>query len=119
MPWEIETTDVFLSWYDGLTLTETEAVNEAVENLAEGGPALGRPLVETIKHSRLSNLKELRVPVRNLRVLFVFDPRRVAVLLLGGDKTGLWRRWYDLMIPRAEQLYDEYLAELRREGLLE
>lgn len=55
----------------------------------------------------------------HLGVLFVFDPRRVAILLLGGDKTGSWSDWYLKMIPVAEQLYDEHLAQLRDEGLLE
>jgi len=51
-------------------------------------------------------------------VLFVFDPRRAAILLLGGDKTDRWREWYDENVPRADDLYDAYLAELRKEGLL-
>ena len=53
-----------------------------------------------------------------MRILFVFDPRRVAILLLGGDKTGRWQEWYNEAIPAADRLYDDYLAELRREGLL-
>lgn len=52
-----------------------------------------------------------------LRVLFVFDPRRHAILLLRGDKTGNWERWYEVNIPRADDLYDEHLRELRDEGL--
>ena len=66
----------------------------------------------------MGNLKELRPLGGSLRVLFVFDPRRSAILLLGGDKAGQWQRWYVEMIPLAERLYAEYLAELRREGLL-
>jgi hypothetical protein len=53
-----------------------------------------------------------------LRILFAFDPRRTAILLLGGDKTGEWRSWYTRMIPLADDLYEDYLRELRNEGLL-
>lgn len=51
-------------------------------------------------------------------MLFAFDPRRTAILLLGGDKTGRWEEWYEEAIPQAEALYAEYLEELRKEGLL-
>lgn len=69
-------------------------VAACVEALQARGPALGRPFVDTLSHSRLSNLEELRVPRGHLRVLFCFDPRRVAILLLGGDKSGRWEAWY-------------------------
>lgn len=118
MPWEVEATDEYATWFNALSEEETQAVIQAVDQLAQDGPVLGRPLVDTIHGSRLSNLKELRPQGRTIRILFVFDPRRVAILLLGGDKRGQWMQWYKAMIPRAERLYDEYLAELRREGLL-
>lgn len=54
----------------------------------------------------------------NLRVLFAFDPRQHAILLIGGDKTGRWRQWYEEYIPIADDIYDAYLQELREEGLL-
>jgi hypothetical protein len=63
-------------------------------------------------------MKELRPPAGNIRILFAFDPRRMAILLIGGDKTGRWQEWYQEMIPVADRLYDEHLEELRREGLL-
>ena len=63
-------------------------------------------------------MKELRPPTGNIRILFAFDPRRTAILLIGGDKTNRWRAWYTRMIPVADDLYDEYLAELTEEGLL-
>ena len=75
-----------------------------------------RPLVDTLGNSRLANLKELRPRGGHLRVLFGFDPRRVAILLLGGDKTGAFTEWYVEMIPLAERLYDEHSAQLREEG---
>ena len=76
-------------------------------------------LVDTLSHARLSNLKELRPPGTFIRILFVFDPRHLAILLIGGDKQERWSAWYRDHIPIAERLYEEYLNELRREGLLE
>ncbi len=75
-------------------------------------------MVDTIEASRLPNLKELRRRGGHLRVLFAFDPRRVAILLLGGDKRGRWKTWYVEAISQAERLYDEHLAQLRLEGEL-
>ncbi len=62
-------------------------------------------------------MRELRIQHlgRPYRVLYAFDPRRTAILLLGGDKTGN-DRWYDEQVPVAEDLYDEHLATLKREG---
>lgn len=88
----------------------------AVDKLGENGPALGRPLVDTIKGSRYPNMKELRPFGGNIRVLIALDPRRTAILLLGGDKTGQWREWYEEAIPEADRLYEVYLDELREEG---
>jgi hypothetical protein len=63
-------------------------------------------------------MKELRPRGGNLRVLFAFDPRRMAILLIGGDKTNRWETWYRDVIPIADKLYDEHLEILRKEGLL-
>jgi hypothetical protein len=117
--WEVEYTNEFDDWFQELTSLEQEAVAAAVAVLGSRGPALGRPLVDTVKQSRHANMKELRPPIGNVRVLFAFDPRRAAILLLGGDKTNRWRSWYQDAIPRADRLYDEHLDELRREGLIE
>jgi hypothetical protein len=87
----------------------------AVEALEERGPALGRPFVDTVKGSRLPNMKELRFRGESIRVLFAFDPRRSAILLLGGDKRDRWSEWDAEMIPLADHLYDEHLAELEME----
>jgi hypothetical protein len=89
-------------------------VDAAVEVLERIGPALGRPLVDTIATSRHQTMKELR-PIGATRVLFAFDPRRAAILLIGGDKTGEWNRWYERMVPVADDLYDEHLSEIARE----
>ncbi len=69
--------------------------------------------------SKHPNMKELRVQHagRPYRVLYAFDPRRTAILLLGGHKTGD-DRWYERMVPVADRLYDEHLETLKREGLI-
>ncbi len=105
MRWEIEVTDQFETWYGGLELAEAKTVVQAIESLERTGPALGRPLVDTIEGSEIANLKELRPKRSDIRVLFVFDPRR-------------WRGWYERNIPEADRLYGEYLAERQKEGLL-
>lgn len=117
MTWEVEYTDQFGEWWATITAEQQEAVTAAVSVLQDGGPALGRPLVDTITSSRHSNMKELRASRDGaLRVLFAFDPLRSAILLLGGNKSGRWGEWYRSAIPLADDLYDEHLAELEREG---
>lgn len=119
--WAVEFTDEFGDWWDTLTVEQQTAVADRVELLAERGPSLRRPSVGTVKSSRHQNMKELRASSSRagaLRVLFAFDPRRHAILLLGGDKSGNWSAWYDWAIPAADDLYDLYLRELTEEGLL-
>lgn len=113
MVWEIEVTGEFATWYDGLDDEDVRRVNVAVETLEEGGPGLGRPFVDTIHGSRHTNMKELRPRGGHLRILFAFDPRRTALLLIGGDKAREWSAWYARMIPLADALYNEHLAALR------
>ena len=122
MAWEVEGTDEFAQWYRGLDERDQDLVDAVVERLAASGPTLGRPFVDTVEGSSIPNLKELRTRAATggqLRVLFVFDPRRTAILLLGGNKAGQWRAWYERTIPMAEELYAIYLRELREEGLIE
>ena len=76
-----------------------EKVEAAVDVLAEYGPTLGRPLVDTLTGSKLANLKELRPRQTNIRMLFVFDPWRSAILLVAGDKSGQWHSWYEAGYP--------------------
>jgi len=117
--WEIEVTDEFERWWDTLTIDQQEALNDRVVLLGDRGPDLGRPVVERIRQSRHHNMKELRASMGGaLRVLFMFDPRRQMILLLGGDKSGEWNSWYESAIPEADDLYDDYLDELRKEGLI-
>ena len=118
MTWEVEYTDEFNEWWETLTEDVQDSIDAAVEALEEGGPTLGRPFVDTLTGSRIPNLKELRPLGTTVRVLFVFGPRRVAILLLGGDKEGRWQEFYAEAIPLAERLYEEHLDELRREGTI-
>ena len=117
--WEVEVTDQFRTWWNQLSIDQQESVGTRVDALAEVGPTLGRPMVDRLVGSRHHNMKELRASESgSLRVLLVFDPRRHAILLIGGDKTGSWKAWYRQTIPIADDLYDEYLNELRSEGLI-
>lgn len=117
--WEVEYTDEFGEWWDELDADEQESIAASVELLRQLGPNLPRPHVDTLNGSRHAKMKELRTQHqgRPLRTLFAFDPRRAAILLIGGDKTGD-DRFYQRMIPLADDLYDEHLETLRNEGLI-
>ncbi|MER5545237.1 type II toxin-antitoxin system RelE/ParE family toxin [Streptomyces sp. NPDC002589] len=118
MNWEINLHPAVESWL--LKLAEEDPVSAnlvevAIDTLAESGPVLGRPLVDRLSGCRTHNLKELRPGSSGsteVRILFVFDPRREAILLVAGDKSGRWREWYREAIPVAEAGYDEYLEYL-------
>jgi hypothetical protein len=113
MAWEVEYTDEFGKWWDGLTEDEQVQIDRKVHLLTEAGPLLGRPHADVITTSRHANMKELRAKTddRHLRILFAFDPRRTALLLIGGDKTGN-PGWYEEFVPLADKLFDEHLAAL-------
>lgn len=115
--WDIEFTDEFGRWWDTLPLAAQEAIAHDVEVLGRVGPALGRPLVDSVRLSRHANMKELRTQHRRAayRILFAFDPRRSAILLMGGDKAGN-QRFYAQAVREADRLYDEHLETLRKEG---
>src|ERR1039457_6603436 len=112
--WEVEVTDEFKAWWDGLNEAEQVSVERAVLVLQERGPYLEFPYSSKITRSRHPGMRELRVQHRGhaVRVLYVFDPRRAAILLLGGDKTGD-DRWYERNVPLADRVYDEYLKEIK------
>lgn len=113
---EIEFTDEFGEWWGGLVIGEQESIRVKVELLAELGPSLTRPHADTIHGSRVQNLREQRIQHegRPYRVLYVFDPRRTGVLLIGGDKTGN-PHWYEQFVPKAEALYQQHLREIGAE----
>ena len=113
MAWEVEVSDEFVAWYGGLDEGESDDVDVAIGLLEEHGPTLGRPYADTLWQSRYPNLKELRVQHegRPYRILFIFDPRRSAYLILGGDKTGN-DRWYETEVPKADEIYARHLREI-------
>lgn len=117
--WRVEYTDEFETWWMNLAPAEQASLEAGVVLLERFGPSLSRPMADTVKGSRHSNMKELRTQCkgRPLRTFFAFDPRRTAILLIGGDKTGD-DRFYQRMIPLADDLYDAYLEEIRKEGLI-
>jgi hypothetical protein len=119
MPWEVEGTDRFANWYGELSDDEQVDVGRVVDLLVEHGPALPFPHSSGIATSKHRQMRELRIQHagRPYRVLYAFDPRRAAILLLGGDKTGQ-DRWYEMHVPIADALYDEYLETLKKEGLI-
>ncbi len=119
MEWNIEFTDEIGEWWDTLTEAEQVDVDAKVEMLRQYGPALRRPHSGSISSSRHPNMKELIIQHagRPCRVLYAFDPRRCAILLIGGDKTGD-ERCYERFVPVADDLYDELLSALRKEGLI-
>lgn len=116
MAWEIEYTGEFETWWNDLNEEEQVDITAVVDVLAERGPGLRRPLVGVIDDSKHPNMKELIVQHagRPYRVFFIFDPRRTAILLIGGDKTGN-PRFYEEYIPKADKIYDDYLRELEKE----
>ena len=103
-----------------LSARQQDAVATRIEILMEHGPKLPHPYSSDIRGSRHGVMRELRVQSggRPLRVFYAFDPRRTSILLIGGDKTGN-NRFYEEYVPVADNLYDEHLEELRKEGLIE
>jgi hypothetical protein len=119
MAWAVEYSETFAEWWESLSESEQEDVAVKVKLLEKAGPALGRPHADTLaKQSEHTNMKELRIVHRGdaYRVLFAFDPRRVAMLLLGGRKSD--QKWYKTAIPAADKLFAAHLAQLKREGMI-
>jgi hypothetical protein len=115
-PWSIEGTDEFADWYGSLDAADQRRVDYYVGLLEERGPLLGRPYADTVNGSRYKNMKELRVQAHGdpIRIFFLFDPRQVGVLLIGGNKTGD-ARFYDTTMRIAEELYTMHLLLLEQE----
>jgi len=113
--WDVEFSDDFGVWWDGLTAAEQKSVDFTVSLLQELGPTLKMPHSSGLKASRHAPMRELRIQHegRPYRIIYAFDPRRAAILLIGGDKTGN-DRWYEEYVPRADALYDRHLRELER-----
>lgn len=119
MAWEVEHTDEFEGWWNTLNETEQEEITAIVELLEEKGPTLPFPFSSGIEGSKHGHMRELRVQIKGApyRVFYAFDPRRAAILLIGGNKAGD-DRFYEKFVPWADDLYDVHLEELAKEGLL-
>ena len=119
MSWDVENTGEFGEWFGDLSRADQDAIDFSVDLLLEQGPKLRFPHSSGINNSRHSHMRELRIQSggKPLRIFYAFDPRRSAILLIGGDKTGD-DRFYERMIPIADDLYDVYLQELKEEGLI-
>ena len=115
--WEVEYTDEFGEWWDTLSETEQDAVAYSVGLLQSEGPSLRFPHSSGVRQSKHSSVRELRSQCegRPLRTFYAFDPRRTAILLIVGDKTGD-DRFYDVMVPIADKIYDIYLKEIQEEN---
>ena len=116
MAWEVEFTDEFEAWWNSLSETEQGRIDARIRLLEERGPALPFPFSSQIQTSIFPEMRELRTQVGGdpLRILYAFDPRRTAILLLGGDKTGD-ERWYEVNVPIADRLFAEHLKTIERE----
>jgi hypothetical protein len=116
MAWQVEFTDEFEEWWNSLDDAEQEDIGASVMLLRERGPTLRRPHADLVTTSAYPNMKELRTQHggRPYRTLFAFDPRRVSILLIGGDKTGN-DRWYLEFVPQADKIYSEHLRQLEKE----
>ena len=117
MTWNVEYTDEFGAWWETLTEAEQESIDVSVRLLEAMGPRLPFPHSSGVKGSKHGQMREIRIQHagRPYRVLYAFDPRRAAILLIGGDKTGN-DRWYDINVPLADRLYDEHVKELKKEA---
>jgi hypothetical protein len=113
MPCEVEYTDEFEAWWNELTEDEQDSVAAKVQLLEQLGPQLPFPHSSSIRSSRHSHIRELRIQHQGdpYRVLYAFDPRRIAILLTGGCKVGD-DRWYETLVPIADDLYDEHLRDI-------
>ena len=119
MEWEVEYTDKFGQWWETLDEAEQESIDTVVRLLEQYGPHLQQPYSSGVEGSKYGRMRELRIQHqgRPYRVLYAFDPKRTAILLIGGDKTGQ-DRWYKEFVPQADRLYTEHVEELVREGLI-
>ena len=116
MEWDVEYTDEFEEWWDILDEDEQISISAKVRLLEMKGPNLPYPHSSGINNSKHSHMRELRIQHKGdpYRVLYAFDPRRVAILLIGGNKVGN-DAWYVEFVPIADRLYDEHLNEIESE----
>jgi hypothetical protein len=117
--WHVVTTGEFDKWFGELDEDAKVEIIAKVELLKLLGPRLGRPHADTLNGSKHANMKELRADTAGqvLRIAFAFDPERVGILLVAGDKSGVkQRRFYRRLIEKADELFDAQLAKLEAKG---
>jgi len=115
--WEIEYTDEFGEWWETLNEAEQDAVAFTVGLLRSEDPSLRFPYSTGVNQSKHKSMRELQSQCKGqpLRTFYAFDPRRTAILLIGGDKTGN-DRFYEVMVPLADRIYDNYLNEIEEKN---
>jgi hypothetical protein len=122
MSWEVSLHPEVEAWYLAMCKSDpltADLIEDAIDQLVREGPALGRPLADRVSGSRFHNMKELRPPSSGsteIRLLFAFDPRRVAIFLVAGDKAGNWDGWYREAITLADERFARHLADLDVKG---
>jgi hypothetical protein len=114
--WEIEYPDEFEAWGQTLSESEQGKVDARVGLLLERGPNLGFPFSSQVKTSRFPEMRELRAQAGGdpLRMLYAFDQRRTAILLVAGDKTGD-DRCYETNVPMADRLFERHVRTIKKE----
>ena len=118
MKWEVDLHDEFLPEYDELHKDVQDELLAHIELLEQFGPQLGRPRVDTLNGSRHANMKELRFDAADgvWRFAFAFDPKRRAIILCGGDKSGgSEKRFYRQMIDKADDRFDAHVAAIKKQ----
>ena len=115
--WIVEIGDEFQPEFNELHDDVQTGILAHSRLLQQFGPQLGRPRVDTLNDSRHANMKELRFDVAGgvWRVAFAFDPKRKAILLAAGDKSGVSeKRFYQQLIAKADERFDAHLARLKQ-----
>jgi hypothetical protein len=116
--WEVSFHDDFEAEFDALDEAAQDELLAHAKLLEQFGPQLGRPRVDTLNGSRHANMKELRFDANDgvWRVAFAFDPKRQAVLLVAGDKSGGGeKRFYRQLIAKADERFDDHLSQLKKD----
>lgn len=116
MLWTIEFYHLFAEEFKELPAAVQDELLAVVTLLEEFGPRLGRPHVDTLNHSKHSNMKEIRSVADDgvWRTAFAFDPKRKAILLVAGDKSGgSEKRFYRQLIRKADERFSDHLAQLK------
>jgi len=109
--WNVFTTEEYLTWFSNLSEYDKEEINYKVHLLEEFGPNLSRPHADTLKGSKIKNLKELRIKTNKhvYRIAYYFDKRRNGILLTGGDKKGKDEKlFYMNLLKDAMELIELY-----------